>query len=142
MKEIVLGVWLGIQACIDFKYKEIPLWISLIAGSIGFGFCVIEKRGIEEILLSLVPGMVSLCLSKLTGEVIGYGDGIILIVMGMFLPLRELLSIGMTAFLIAGCVALVLLTLFQRRGNYRIPFVPFLFLAYVMDILIGGDTSI
>ncbi len=141
MKELVLGIWLGIQGCVDFKYKEIPLWFSIFGAIIGIVFCVVEERELGSVVLSCVPGVAALVFSKLTKEVIGYGDGIVLIVMGIFLSLEHLLSIVMAAFSIAGIVALVLLVIFRKKGNHRIPFIPFLSLAYGIECLIklGGN---
>lgn len=136
MKAAILGVWLSIQGCVDFKYKEIPLWFSLLGGIIGVGFCVAEERAGIEILCGVMPGVLALGFSWLTKEVIGYGDGIVLVVMGIYLPIREILSLGMMAFSIAGVIALILMTVFKKKGNYRIPFLPFLAVAYWIDYLI------
>ena len=136
MKAWILGIWLGIQGCIDFKYKMIPLWLSVVGAVLGAGFCIMEKRDVESILWALVPGILAMIFSKLTNEVMGYGDGITLMVLGVFLPLERIVSIGMLAFVIAGVAALFLLVVFRKKGSYRIPFVPFLAVAYVMDCFI------
>lgn len=133
MKELVLGIWLGVQASIDFKYKEIPGWFCLLAAIIGMVFCILEKRGIESIFLSLMPGVLFLCFSKLTKEVIGYGDGMVLVAMAFFLSLEQQVTILMTAFIVAGVVALVLLIFFHKKGNYRIPLIPFIFVAFLIE---------
>lgn len=136
MKEIILGIWLGIQGVMDFKYKEIPLWFTLLGGVVGIVICVREERTVFELLVSCLPGLVVIFFSWMTKEIIGYGDGIVLLVMGFYLSLSQVLSIGMFAVFIAGIVALILLTIFQKRGSYRIPFIPFLTLAYGVDYLI------
>ena len=136
MKEIILGIWLGIQGVMDFKYKEIPLWFTWLGGVVGIVICVQEERTVFEVLVSCLPGLVVIFFSWMTKEIIGYGDGIVLLVMGFYLSLSQVLSIGMFAVFIAGIVALILLTIFQKRGSYRIPFIPFLTLAYGVDYLI------
>ena len=136
MKEIILGIWLGIQGVMDFKYKEIPLWFTLLGGVVGIVICVQEERTVFEVLVSCLPGLVVIFFSWMTKEIIGYGDGIVLLVMEFYLSLSQVLSIGMFAVFIAGIVALILLTIFQKRGSYRIPFIPFLTLAYGVDYLI------
>lgn len=137
MKEIVLGIWLGIQGGLDLKYKEIPLWFAIFGGMGGMVFCVLERRTLGEVVLSCLPGVIALVFSKLTKEVMGYGDGIVFLVMGIYLSLERLLAIGMLAFMIAGVVALILLVIFRKKGNYRIPFLPFLSLAYGIEYWIG-----
>lgn len=140
MKELILGIWLGVQAGADMRYREVSFWFSVLGGIVGIGSCIIEKRVIVEILIACLPGVLLLGFSCMTKEVIGYGDGIILTVMGIYLPIRQVLSIGMLAFSLAGVVALFLLVVLRKRGDYRIPFIPFLALAYGIEYLvrIGG----
>lgn len=143
MKEITLGIILGVQGCIDLKYKEMPIWLSLVGVGLGVVFCIEEGRTIISIFLACIPGIAFLMFSKLTKEVIGYGDGILLLVMGFYLSLEKLLSIGMLAFGIAGIVALVLLVIFRKKGSYEIPFIPFLSLAYALEYIIAmGETGL
>ena len=130
MKELVLGVWLAVLSIFDLKYKEIPLSISILGGVIGIGFCLVEPRALISVLVSCLPGFLALLFACISKEVMGYGDGMILIGMGMYLPISQLLSIGLQAFTIAGIVALGLLVLFRKKGNYRLPLIPFLGLAY------------
>lgn len=140
MKELILGIVLMIQSSLDLKHKEIPFVVSLLGAVIGAGFCLAEERAVESIFLSCIPGMAALLFSKLSNEVMGYGDGILFVVMGIYLPLNRLVGIGMLAFGIAGVFALVLLVLFHKKGSHKIPFVPFLALAYWLEYLIelGG----
>ena len=127
---------MGVLAGIDFKNKEIPVWFCGLAGAIGIGFCIMEKRSVDSILFSMIPGISFLFFSKLTKEVIGYGDGIVFLMLAFFLTLSDILSLLMQAFLLAGVVALVLLVVFQRKGKERIPFIPFLFIAFLMEVVI------
>ena len=136
MKEIFLGIWLGIQSIFDLKYKEIPIGLSILGSLIGIGFCVFEKRSITDVILSCLPGLFAIAFSWISKEMMGYGDGIVLIVMGIYLPISQMLSIGIQAFTIAGVVALMLLVVFQKKGKYRLPFIPFLGLAYGCEVLI------
>ena len=140
MKEIVLGIWLGVQGVIDWRYKEIPFWFSLLGGVVGVCFCVIEERRYTDVILACIPGVLVLIIAKLTKEIIGYGDGIVLLAMGFYLSLEALISVWMLAFMIAGMAALILLIVFRKNGNYRIAFLPFLLSSYFIDwwIRYGG----
>lgn len=140
MKELILGCWLGIQAGVDFKYKEIPVWLSIAGGVIGIVFCIIEKRFFAEVILACLPGVLAFFFSWVSREAMGYGDGMTLVVMGLYLPIRQLLSVSLLAFWAAGVVAFVLLIIFRKNGNYRIPFIPFLGLAYALEWIVrkGG----
>ena len=133
MKEWMLGIWLGIQAGFDLKYKEIPVWLSVVGALIGLAFCLVEKRTLDSILLALIPGLASCLFSKITKEVIGYGDGMVLMVMASFLSLQRLLSMVMISFMLSGIVALGMLIFLKKSGSYKIPLIPFIFIAFVME---------
>lgn len=130
MKEIILGLWLGTLSLLDFRDREIPIGLTLLGGLIGMVFGIWEKRDIFELVLSCLPGCLAMVFAWVSKETIGYGDGLVLIIMGIYLPISNLLSIGLQAIMIAGVVALVLLVVFHKRGSYRLPFIPFLGLAY------------
>ena len=140
MKTWILGIWLGGQGCTDFKYKEIPLWISILGIVTGIIFCFVEKRSLDSIFLACIPGLLALAFAKISKEVMGYGDGITLLAMGTFITLEQLISVGMIAFSMAGVVALVLLVFFRKGGSYRLPFIPFLCAAYILEcsMRLGG----
>lgn len=143
MKEIVLGIWLVILGYVDFRKKEIPLWFSILGGMIGVVICIVEGRDFFDILFACLPGTLAMIFSWMTRETIGYGDGIVLLIMGIYLPVSQLLSIGMLAFFIAGIIALLLLTVFHKKGTYRIPFIPFLSIAYGIEYMMRiGERTI
>jgi len=143
MKEIVLGIWLVILGYVDFRKKEIPLWFSILGGMIGVVICTVEGRDFFDIVFACLPGALAMNFSWMTRETIGYGDGIVLLIMGIYLPVSQLLSIGMLAFFIAGIIALLLLTVFHKKGTYRIPFIPFLSIAYGIEYMMRiGERTI
>lgn len=136
MKALILGIWLGIQGYLDFKYKEIPVWFSLFGGGVGMLFCVMEHRDIRQVILSCLPGVCVLIFSWISKEVMGYGDGLVLLMLGSFMSLPQLFSTILLAFGIAGIYALVLLVIFRKAGRYRIAFIPFLSIAYGIEYVI------
>lgn len=141
MKEIILGTWLGIQGIIDFKYKKIPLCLSVAGAILGVVFSLVEGRAFREIGFSVVPGILALLFAKITKEILGYGDGIVFLVMGLYLNLEQLLSVVLLSFVLAGFVGIILLVIFKKNKDDRIPFLPFLGVAYWIEfgfIVVGG----
>lgn len=134
MKEVIFGIWIVLQGYLDFKFKEIPLWLSLVGGGIGVICSIVENRTWTSLLVACVPGIVCLFFSWMTKEVIGYGDGVIFVVMGTYMSASKLISIGMLAFGLAGIVALILLVVFHKKGKDQIPFIPFLAVAYGLGL--------
>lgn len=136
----IAGIVLCIQSIWDMKKKKIPLIVSITAGIIGIVLCMFLERELMSIFTALVPGVVCLICGKVSGEAVGYGDGIVLIVMGFYYSLEQLIIICMTAFGTAGIVGIVLLLIFKKRGNYEIPFVPFLLIGWSVErvFFVGG----
>ena len=83
-------------------------------------------------------GLGFLAVSKVSGEALGYGDSILITILGIFLGFWNILSVLMAAFLLAAVFSAVMLA---RRGFTRkssFPFVPFLAAAYIGAVLTGG----
>ncbi len=133
----VLGSILAVQSYHDIRKKEIPFWITAIGGVFGILFWIIEGSFSMEWFLGLVPGLLCLGYAKISREAIGYGDGLLICMMGIYLKMSSLLSLCMWAFIMAGVVALFLLVTGEKKGNQEIAFVPFLFLAFLMGVFIG-----
>ena len=130
---VAAGVFLMIKGFWDLKYKRIPLHTTLVGGAIGLICLMIEKRTQFTFLYSFLPGIVLLLLGKLSKGAIGYGDGIVVLTLGLFCKGNELLMILLLALVFAGVVGLVLLVVFKKKGKYEIPFVPFLFLGWIIE---------
>ena len=121
MKWIIISVFMAVCTITDIRKKEIPVAVVALSG-LALLFYVIfgEKKQWMDILYSLMPGMLLLMLSYCTSESIGYGDGLVVLVIGICIA-------AVTAGLIISAIcAAALLALRKAGGKSRIPFVPFL----------------
>ena len=82
--------------------------------------------------LGLLPGIFMLILAWSTRESIGYGDGLVILGMGCFYALGEIMGIVMIAITIAGITALGLLVFGHKNRESEFPFVPFLLGAHLV----------
>ncbi len=135
IKLIVIGIVLMIQTVFDIKWKKIPLLVTGGGAIVGIVLLWVEKAPIAEVLMALFPGVCSLLFSRVSREALGYGDGFLLCMMGLFYSLEELLLLLMIASAFAVIVAFVLLIFFHKDRKYEIAFVPFLLIVYVIDYL-------
>lgn len=140
MREGVIGLMLCIQSYWDIRYKEIPSIVSAVGGILGVCIWYQTDKSIVGMILSLIPGILCLLCGRISKEAIGYGDGIVICVLGMYYTLEELLVIGAVSISAAGIYGLVLLVLFHKDVRYEIPFVPFLLFGWFIRIMIiyGG----
>lgn len=129
--EVCILVFLGLNAWMDIRNKEISLVSAGVFAVIGVLFSVQKGGGGWQMLLSTGTGVMFLGLSILTRGAIGMGDGWLIAALGTVLSVQELLYTVCTGmFLAAGC-ALILLAVFHRKRDAEIPFVPFLLAGYV-----------
>lgn len=130
---IVMGIGfiiVCICAIFDIRKREIPFKAVIIGGVIGCGNCFLQiSEGnllAGEMGLALLPGCFFLFLSLVSGEKVGYGDGLLLAVVGLFIGFYRCLLILCISLLLLSVTALVLLVFHKVHRNSRLPFVPFL----------------
>ena len=129
--EILLFIFLGICAVYDGLERTIPLsvvWLGIIAALV----LHIQGLGGNEIwqsaALSVIPGVIFWVLSYVTGEKVGYGDGWVLIMIGLYMGLWKCLLILVVGLIFSSMIVLILLMLRKVSREYQLPFVPFLLL--------------
>lgn len=132
---ILMGV-LGIYGWEDIKKHRITVWYLVLAASLGVGFRIYEKNlSWPEVLLGLLVGVGVLLLAIVSRERIGIGDGLLLMVTGIYLGGGGNLQLFMNGLLFAAMFSLAVLVFRKWKRNREIPFVPFLFLGYIVIVV-------
>lgn len=130
-------IFLGIGTCFDIKSKELPLRFLLIFAIIGISFNISWKyQRLEMVLGGLALGGIFLLIGKLTKEAIGYGDGLCFMILGVFEGYKSTLGILVVAFFLSGIAGLWKLIWKRGRSIDTMPFLPFLFLAKIGEIIL------
>ena len=88
----------------DIKEKEVSLWKLKIYGFLSLAVCL-----------------------WVTKEAIGYGDGLILLFIGISLGFWESLGVLFTGLLGVFLTSVLVFFCCGRKKGFRIPFIPFLF---------------
>ena len=136
VKELcVLGL-LGTNAWLDIKKREISLAVTGIFAVIGILLAVREGSLEWQYLAAAGIGLLFLGISGLTGGKLGMGDGFMILAMGTLLSMEQLLTVLMLGMLSCACYAGLLLLVFRKNRNTRIPFVPFLLVGYIGGLLL------
>lgn len=137
MLKVVLLIGLFFIARLDYQTKMIEQKWLLILGTLGLlGNLLIDyKVFLYQVLPGVLLGAMLLLFSYLSGEGIGFGDGWLFIVTGIFLGFwRNLALLGGSMFLAGIFSAVCFIT--KKKGKYdRVAFVPFVLAAYVAFIL-------
>lgn len=131
-------VLLAAGGIFDVKSKKIP-FVVLGAGGIwsviGLVFKAAETGILQTllfILTGIVPGAVLVVLSFLTEKKIGYGDGIVLMILGCMEGAGTAFLVFCTGLFLQSLFAVGLLIVKKADKQSCIPFVPFLLAARIM----------
>lgn len=127
----------------DLKDKCIPKIYLFIWGGCAILYIVFlsvikkEADSVVNALIGIIPGVIGLFLAFVTKEQIGFGDGWVISLAGLFLGIKSVLCIVFSAFAFLTVVAMILLINRRVKGKSAIPFVPFLLIGQI-TFLCGG----
>jgi leader peptidase (prepilin peptidase)/N-methyltransferase len=126
--------WESLQ---DIKRQQLSLKSIIIFFILGLilRFFVL-KTGLAEIISGMLLGIFCLVLSRLTGEAIGYGDGLVILVVGEYLGIKGAVLLLFISFGIMMAAAILVMLKKGFRYNAPLPFVPCILAAYVGGMLL------
>ena len=135
---MVLGL-LGLCSLEDIKRKELTIVYILMFGIGGIILHLFAPVcSIYSVLWGMVIGIGLILVSLVTRGSVGMGDGILLMVTGVYLGGYGNLELFMKGLFFAAVWSLGLLVLKKKRGKEEIAFVPFLLISYLSILIRGG----
>jgi leader peptidase (prepilin peptidase)/N-methyltransferase len=135
---IILFLWLLLCSIQDIKKKTINIYLILT----GFVMLLIGMLWSGEYSFlyyfgGISLGLILLCISFITKDQVGTGDGLIVCITGLCLGFSRNAMLLVISLLGSAIFSIVLLT-FKLAGRKKtIPFVPFLLLGYMGVLLFG-----
>lgn len=127
---ICFTVYLFIEAVHDLRTHEITRNLTVIIAGLGLTKLVMNPPpSALQFCLRLIPGLLFICLSVITHGSPGLGDGLVLIIMALFIESQTLIAACLTALFLSAFYAAILLI---KKHSLRtsLPFLPFLFAGY------------
>ncbi len=136
--QLLFGLYMIVLTVMDIKWKKLSL-AALLSGFIIVVAGLLCGRDIHVILLAAGAGVgiVFLVISRVTEESFGYGDSILIVIMGGFLGFWNILSLLVMAFSMSALFSIFMLIKKKFHRKSAFPFVPFLTAAYIGGIFIG-----
>ena len=133
---IVLIVLLLPESIQDIKKRKIhpALIISFTVFAIFAYDFTISGNHLEGII-NLIPGLLMITMAILLRNLIGLGDGLIVLFIGSVCGIRNTFFILILAFCLCGLTAMFLLMLKKASRTTPLPFVPF---AFAASMICGG----
>ncbi|MCM1194280.1 MAG: prepilin peptidase [Acetatifactor muris] len=128
---LVIMIWLVVISVVDIKSRRVPVWLLAAGGAAALPAIQWGSAGeCLAVLKGVMPGLLLLAAAFFTGRA-GYGDGVVLLVLGMVSKGRTLVLFGVSMLLIA--VFAVALLVFRRADrNTRLPYLPFLAVSWLL----------
>lgn len=135
--KILVIAMLSITSIMDLRCKKINLFLLipfLMSGII----CNLyyQLLPITSLVGGVGIGIVLLIISFVTRGKIGSGDGVILMVTGIFLGFYDNLLLLLSATFLSAIVGAFILCIKGMNKNYEIPFIPFLLISFAGGLLI------
>ncbi len=139
--EIVNGLASAVMvvcAVTDIKRKELSMRLFALLGIIAATGCIWgQNREMLTVVAGVIPGILLIVLAKITEQSIGYGDGIILAELGLLTGAGKCMLILAAALAMAGIFSLIIVVVKKVDRRHRIPFVPFLAIAFLTSCFFG-----
>ena len=123
---------LGICSYEDLKNRRICVgWLAAFAIE-GILYAIFCKEGLSvKMLTAILPGLLLFLLSFVSKGGIGSGDGLLFVVIGIFLGGACVLTILLYAVILSGGYALYLFVFRKKGKKYEIAFVPFAMVSFI-----------
>ncbi len=136
---IFVLVVLLIGSIYDIKSYSLPMGLVLVGlggGLVGWGYALcVGECAWWEMLVCLLPGGLFAILAFLTKEQIGYGDSLLLLMLGGCVGGEATVRIWICGLVVSFFISVLLLVLRKADKKTRIPFVPCLLLG---SLIIGA----
>ncbi|MCR5746752.1 MAG: prepilin peptidase [Lachnospiraceae bacterium] len=117
---IAASVW-------DLRIKKVPVYLFILWIAAGIGIYIgIHPVNIMDEVMGVVIGIVFLALSVVSEGKLGLGDGMAILVLGIYLGGRGAGFTCMYALILSAGFSIVAMILGRCSKNYEFPFMPFL----------------
>ncbi|MCF0133317.1 MAG: prepilin peptidase [Blautia sp.] len=139
VREAVLLLYLIINSLTDIRKRQICMPCVICMAVSGVFRVIMEIFGNRfewQLFLPLLIGTVMLILSIWTKSAIGMGDALLLLALGLWMSMEELLIVMLLGTAGSGIYGALLLAVCRRKKEDTIPFVPFLLGGYVGGLLL------
>ena len=117
----------------DLKSKTIPIWWTVVFGISAMIYQIFwKKQKLEAILFSMIIGVTLLVAAKISNQRIGYGDGIIFLILGLWIGFWDGISLLFFSLILSSIISVYLIIVRRKGRDYRIPFIAFVTAAYII----------
>lgn len=130
-------LFLGIGSYFDLKEQKIPAWNLVVFGVIGIlGNLLFQYQKPGRIFGGICVGGILLIVGWLSKEELGYGDGIGVMILGIFEGWKKIFPVLLTAFFLSSIWGVFQVFCCKKSKKETMPFFPFLLISFLGGIFI------
>ena len=139
METISLLSFLGFFSIEDIRTRGIHMILLGLSAIVGLLFHLFNGRiSIWSLLGGLGIGLLLFGISTASHEKIGKGDALLLSVTGIFLGFWNNLFLLWISSVVSAVISLIAVILFHKGREYELPFIPCVFLGYIILLMTNG----
>lgn len=133
MMMCLILVFMAYKDIREHKVSVIMLALcSIIAGIASSVVMITETSEIwKSHLAGLIIGLIFVGISKVTREGLGYGDSLLLCVLGLYLGIWSLLELLITTWMLTAVAAGIMLARSRFKKRASLPMIPFIAVGYI-----------
>lgn len=140
-KELICGLigccYLLVLSVQDFRERMISgMFLGVGAVATVCSQVIWNRNSLWECIGGMLIGFVFLGISKLTREGFGYGDSILITILGIYIGIWNLIYVLVIAFSLVTIGAIFVLIKFRFHRQKVLPFIPFLTVGYTSFVLL------
>lgn len=136
---VITVLFLGICTYIDIKSKYVNSYICIIFGIAGVLYkSFIMDRSLLSIPMAILPGIIIMIISIISKESIGKGDAFVVSIMGLYIGSINTILVLFHGVMISCFIGVICMLFMKKSKSYRIPFIPFLSMGFLIQIMNGG----
>lgn len=136
--EIAEGIMLTgllVLSIFDLRTRKIPVLPVVFLGTAALIYRVATGAGCLELIIGILPGVFLLLLAYATRESIGYGDGLVIGVLGLFCGAKQAMAVLGMAFVFSAALSILLLAARRAGRKTELPFLPCLWAGYLLCLV-------
>lgn len=137
-------IFLVIGSHYDRKEYMLPVWLLWAGAAAGILLLAVRTfstglTAVQEGLAGMIPGAALLALSFLTEKKVGNGDGIVLMILGLWEGGEAVFLLFCTALFFQALVAVALLLFKKADKQKKLPFIPFMLTARLVLLFASAE---
>ena len=130
MEWVLEFLFLTMGSWFDGKDQTLPLsFLGAFTAAAILENVVFPYQSFQEEILGAMAGGIFLFVGWISRQSIGYGDGWVLVILGIMKGISGLIPVVLGAFLFSGVYGLWKLFFLKEERNSTMPFLPFLWMA-------------